>query len=162
MASLPSPSEARTIVTLAVIPAFQLEHRLTCGVIGGLPDDRADFKPEDGARPAGQLARHIVTTELRWLDGVADGVFRDIKDASGAPEVGAALIEYYKGRFASALAALTSMPDEHLVRVIDYRGFIKMPALAYLTLAMHHSIHHRGQLSVYLRTMGLPVPRIYG
>ena len=158
----PSPSDARTILTLAVIPALRLEHTLTCRVLAGLPDDRASFRPQDGARTAGELAGHIVRTEVRWLDGIATGGFREITDPSGAPDGGTALVDYYRARFASAVDALAMLPAEHLVRKLDYRGVVRMPALGFATLAMHHTIHHRGQLSVYLRSMGLPVPAIYG
>jgi uncharacterized damage-inducible protein DinB len=46
--------------------------------------------------------------------------------------------------------------------VIDFRGMFQMPAISYLTFSSNHSIHHRGQLSVYLRPMGAKVPAIYG
>ncbi|HEY2115189.1 MAG TPA: DinB family protein, partial [Candidatus Angelobacter sp.] len=45
---------------------------------------------------------------------------------------------------------------------IDFRGMFQMPAVSFLTLSQNHSIHHRGQLSTYLRPMGAKVPSIYG
>lgn len=46
--------------------------------------------------------------------------------------------------------------------MVDFRGMFQQPAVLYLHLLMHHSIHHRGQLSTYLRPMGAKVPSIYG
>jgi uncharacterized damage-inducible protein DinB len=46
--------------------------------------------------------------------------------------------------------------------MVDFRGMFQMPAVGFLQLATSHSIHHRGQLSVYLRPMGAKVPSIYG
>jgi len=46
--------------------------------------------------------------------------------------------------------------------VIDFRGMFQLPAVAYLTFSLNHTIHHRGQLSTYLRAMGGKVPAIYG
>ena len=47
-------------------------------------------------------------------------------------------------------------------RIIELFGVYKMPAVAYLSMALRHSIHHRGQLSSYARAMGGKVPAIYG
>ena len=48
------------------------------------------------------------------------------------------------------------------MKVVDFRGIFQLPAVAYLQTAQIHSIHHRGQLSMYLRPMGAKVPAIYG
>jgi uncharacterized damage-inducible protein DinB len=45
---------------------------------------------------------------------------------------------------------------------MDFRGMFQLPAVGFIQLALHHTIHHRGQLSVYLRPMGGKVPSIYG
>jgi uncharacterized damage-inducible protein DinB len=68
----------------------------------------------------------------------------------------------YEREFAAALDRLGATPDSRLTRVLDYRGVVSMPALAFVQLAMSHTIHHRGQLSVYLREVGVKVPPIYG
>src|SRR5690242_2718959 len=47
-------------------------------------------------------------------------------------------------------------------RVLDFRGTFQLPAVAYLDFCIKHSVHHRGQLSTYLRAMGGKVPAIYG
>ena len=54
------------------------------------------------------------------------------------------------------------MSGEQLVGSIDLLGMIQMPALNFLSMAVKHSVHHRGQLSSYLRAMGGKVPGIYG
>ena len=46
--------------------------------------------------------------------------------------------------------------------MIDFRGMFQLPAVGFLQLASNHTIHHRGQLSMYLRPMGAKVPSIYG
>jgi uncharacterized damage-inducible protein DinB len=63
---------------------------------------------------------------------------------------------------ANDLAALTKMSGEQLVKMIDFRGMFQMPAVAFLDFGVRHSIHHRGQLSTYLRPAGGKVPAIYG
>ena len=51
---------------------------------------------------------------------------------------------------------------DHLVKIVDFRGIFQLPLVIYLDFLLHHSIHHRGQLSMYLRPMGAKVPSIYG
>ena len=46
--------------------------------------------------------------------------------------------------------------------MIDFRGLFQLPAVTFLHFGLNHSIHHRGQLSMYLRPMGAKVPAIYG
>jgi len=57
---------------------------------------------------------------------------------------------------------LKETSGDQLVKVVDFRGILKFPAVIYLQIALSHSIHHRGQLSMYLRPMGAKVPSIYG
>jgi uncharacterized damage-inducible protein DinB len=54
------------------------------------------------------------------------------------------------------------MSGEKLGNVIDMFGMIKLPGVNFLSMAAKHSVHHRGQLSTYLRPMGGTVPGIYG
>ncbi len=55
-----------------------------------------------------------------------------------------------------------AMTPEQLVTPVDFLGAFNFPAVFYLGFVNNHSIHHRGQLSVYLRPMGSKVPSIYG
>ncbi|MCA1561716.1 MAG: DinB family protein [Acidobacteria bacterium] len=57
---------------------------------------------------------------------------------------------------------MATVTGDELVRVLDYRGVVHMPALGFVQLALNHTIHHRGQRSVYLRSVGVSVPPIYG
>ncbi len=69
---------------------------------------------------------------------------------------------WYAERFEKNLDGLTKLRSEQLLKVVDFRGIFQRPAVTFLQLAMMHSIHHRGQLSTYLRPMGAKVPSIYG
>ena len=62
----------------------------------------------------------------------------------------------------TALERARALSDEKLLNIIDMFGIIKMPGYSFLALAIKHSVHHRGQLSTYLRPMGGKVPGIYG
>jgi uncharacterized damage-inducible protein DinB len=107
-----------------------------------------------------ELSWHIAASEDRFLSGIAAGAFDfTVKErVKTMPEV----LAWYQGTFAKNLAAIKGMSGEELVKIIDFRGMFQMCAISYLTFSSNHSIHHRGQLSVYLRPMGAKVPAIYG
>jgi len=72
------------------------------------------------------------------------------------------LVGWYDQNFTPRFEALTKLSGEQLVKTVDFRGMFQLPAVMYLNFILSHSIHHRGQLSVYLRPMGGKVPSIYG
>jgi uncharacterized damage-inducible protein DinB len=69
---------------------------------------------------------------------------------------------WYAGAFARDIDQVRALPADALVKTIDFRGMFQFPAVVYLQIGLNHSIHHRGQLSMYLRPMGAKVPSIYG
>jgi uncharacterized damage-inducible protein DinB len=71
-------------------------------------------------------------------------------------------IARYDERIPAAIARVRSLSDEELGREIDFLGMFKTTGIDMLSLAVRHSVHHRGQLSTYLRPMGGKVPGIYG
>jgi len=68
----------------------------------------------------------------------------------------------YKEKVPAALSRVRSMSGENLGKVIDLFGIIQAPGINFLAMTIKHSVHHRGQLSTYLRAMGGKVPGIYG
>jgi uncharacterized damage-inducible protein DinB len=74
----------------------------------------------------------------------------------------AALARWYADTSQKDLERVAAAPADALVKVVDFRGLFKFPAVTFLQIGLNHSIHHRGQLSMYLRPMGAKVPGIYG
>jgi uncharacterized damage-inducible protein DinB len=68
----------------------------------------------------------------------------------------------YKVKVPAALNRVRALPGEKLTTVVDLFGIVQMPLVNFLSMASKHSVHHRGQLSTYLRPMGGKVPGIYG
>ena len=98
-----------------------------------------------------------------FLDAVVDLVFKK-EDDSPIPsglKTGGDVARWYDENFARRIPRLEVLSGEHLITPVDYIGLRNDPAIAYLSLAIRHSVHHRGQLSVYLRPMGAKVPAIY-
>ena len=157
-----TPDQAKLILT-ATLPSLTAEHAVTKRVIASIPAEKADYRPDHIMRSAIDLAWHIVASEARFLEAVASGAF----DFSGParPEsirTPAAVVDWYSDRFAKDTGRLKEMTGDPLSKIIDFRGLLHFPAVLYVQLGLSHSIHHRGQLSMYLRPMGAKVPSIYG
>ena len=158
-----TPDQAATILQHVSLPLLGAEHRVTTGVIAAIPAGKGDYRPDDIVKSALDLAWHIVTAEIRFMNAVINGAF-DLTPAPRPSSVttGADVNAWYESQFPGAVDGLTRLPPDALTKVIDFRGVFQFPAVAYVQLGICHSIHHRGQLSMYLRPMGAKVPSIYG
>ena len=128
-----------------------------------IPSDKGNYRPDDIAMSAIDLAWHIAWAETMFLNVVLNGEFSF--EGSKRPDsvrTPADVIDWYEENFHEGFKQLPSVTPEHLTKVIDFRGRIQLPAIMYLSFLLNHSIHHRGQLSTYLRPMGAKVPAIYG
>ena len=157
------PDQAIFLLNGAYLPSLKNEQRITRSIIEAIPLDKGDYRPDEISKSALELAWHIAVTEMRFLEAVAAGEFdfspRPLPDSvknSGD------LAAWYTENFAPRFEALTKLSSEQLLKIIDFRGMFQLPAVTYLNFLLHHSIHHRGQLSMYLRPMGAKVPSIYG
>jgi uncharacterized damage-inducible protein DinB len=155
--------EHATLFLGFVLPAFTQEHATTKRVIEAIPADRTDYRPDSISRATIDLAWHIVSAEKRFLTAVANGVF-DFTPMPRPEEMNTAapIAAWFDDMFASTVPKLKALSGEQLAKVIDFRGILQLPAVAFVQIGMSHTIHHRGQLSVHLRTMGAAVPSIYG
>jgi uncharacterized damage-inducible protein DinB len=68
----------------------------------------------------------------------------------------------YEKEVPQALDRVRAMSDTELAATLNLLDMIQAPAVTLLAMALKHSVHHRGQLSTYLRAMGGTVPSIYG
>jgi uncharacterized damage-inducible protein DinB len=155
--------QAKLILTAVGLPSLEAEHPVTERVIAAIPPDRVDYRPDDIVKSAIDLAWHMVTAENRFLESVINGAF----DLTPVPRpdtirTADAVNRWYAERFDEKLARLAKLTGEQLIKTINFRGLFEFPAVVYVQVAVHHTIHHRGQLSMYLRPMGAKVPSIYG
>src|SRR5436190_4100660 len=149
-----TPDEAKFIFSLA-LPTLKTEHQTTKRVIETIPLDKGEYRPDAISKTALELAWHIVAAEKRFLSGIAAGAF-DFNPIHRPESItnSAGIAAWFDESFAANLQKLEGLSGEALVRLIDFRGIFQLPAAAFIQVAMNHTIHHRGQLSTYLRPMG--------
>ena len=145
------------------IRSLTLEQPVTQRVIEAIPLDKGDYRPDDIGKTALELAMHIVGAEHLFSTAVVTGAFDFTNGTRPAAHANSAEIaRWYAETSAQDLAKLAALPADALLKIVDFRGLFQLPAVAYLDFSLHHIIHHRGQLSMYLRPMGAKVPAIYG
>ena len=139
------------------------EFGTTKKVIAAIPDDKKDYRPHSVAKTALELAWHTILSDVWFLAGIPRGEF-PTEEPKMPPEIrGAAdLVRYYDGKMGPLIAQAKAMSDEQLVKPISFFGIMTEPAVTYLSFLLMHTIHHRGQLTTYLRAMGAKVPSVYG
>lgn len=157
------PDQATFLLHAIFLPALEREHPLTRKVIEAIPLNNGDYRPEPISKTALELAWHIAAAEKRFLEGIAGGGF-DFNPINRPDSVknSADIARWYGETFQAAFGRVKQLTPEQLTKVLDFRGLFQLPAVAYLQFMLNHSIHHRGQLSVYLRPAGGKVPAIYG
>lgn len=157
-----TPDQAKFLLHRAM-PTLKTEHDTTKRVIEAIPLDKGDYRPDPVSKSALELAWHIVAAEQRFLAGIPAGAF-DFSPIHRPETItnSAGITAWFDQSFAANIQKLEGLDGETLARMVDFRGMFQSPAVGFLQLAMNHSIHHRGQLSMYLRPMGAKVPSIYG
>ncbi|HMF79026.1 MAG TPA: DinB family protein [Bryobacteraceae bacterium] len=158
----PLQPEQASILLQTLLPSLEFEHGLTKKILEALPADKGDFRPDPIAKTAMDLAAHVAIAECRFLSGVATGVFDFAMKRPESMKTTADVACWYSDAFGENLALIKTRTPEQLAQTLDFAGIFKAPAVTFLMVTMHHSIHHRGQLSVYLRPMGARVPSMYG
>ncbi|HTR02804.1 MAG TPA: DinB family protein [Thermoanaerobaculia bacterium] len=151
----------------ALLPEYDMEMAKTRRLLERIPADRLAWKPHGKSRSLGELATHL--TELaRWGTRAKAASFQ--VGSEKAPEMTSAAdyVARFDANVAGSRSALAGMPDETLdakYQVLKPDGSVFFEATRRSLLRgvlMNHAIHHRGQLSVYLRENDVPIPSIYG
>ena len=157
------PKQAKTVADF-LISDFESEMQTTLGVFQAVPGNHLDYRPDSKSRTGLGLVRHIALEDDWLVNCIVDGVFTTPPDDSDACGImnPADAVARYKEKVPVALDRVRALPSEQLTTVIDMFGMIQAPGINFLAMTTKHSVHHRGQLSTYLRPMGSQVPGIYG
>lgn len=157
-----SYNEAKLIAGF-LLADFERERPATLRVLESIPSDKQDYAPDPRSKSAIQLAFHLVSSEWYFLETILQGApparHPEFSESIRSAQDVAA---WEKARIPEQIDRVKSLSGEQLSRTIAFGEKMTLPAYAALTLMLKHSIHHRGQLSAYLRPMGAAVPSIYG
>jgi uncharacterized damage-inducible protein DinB len=152
----------------ALLPEYDHEVATTRKVLERVPDDRLAWKPHDKSMSMGQLATHVATM-LSWGSATISQSEIDLSGPYTPPDLKtrAELLASFDKEATATRAALAATSDPELMAMWslkrDGKTIFSMPKVAVLrSFVMNHMIHHRGQLSVYLRLNDVPVPSMYG
>ncbi len=152
----------------SILAELDRESQATRRVLERIPEDKLAWKPHPKSKSIGELGWHVAAIPGR----IAMVVQSDDADAATfpqapMPETAAGIVEGYGQSLARAKELLGRLDDDALGRTTTLRrGDRKIfsgPKRELLRAVMlNHGYHHRGQLSVYLRLLDVPVPSVYG
>jgi uncharacterized damage-inducible protein DinB len=156
----------------SMLPEFDQEMQSTRKMLERVPDDRWGWKPHEKSGTLGWLAVHVGTVP-EWITMTINTEELDYAPVDGPgfepPKIGnrkELLAAFDKGS-AEARAALASVSDQALMKgwklLAGGKEIFTMPRVACIRgMCINHMIHHRAQLTVYYRLVGVPVPGLYG
>lgn len=153
----------------ALLPEFDAEMATTRRCLERVPEDQLSYKPDPRSMSLGRLAGHVAEMSA-WASVSINGEQLDFAKGEFVPlemTSRAQVLAAFDKIVADSRAALEKVSDERLLGMWTLRNgdavLATMPRIAVIrTFVMNHTIHHRGQLSVYLRSVGALVPSIYG
>jgi uncharacterized damage-inducible protein DinB len=150
-----------------LLQELEMEAQTTRRVLERVPADRLGWKPHDKSMSLGQLALHIATMPGAIAQMSQQSPMQIPKFNQPAAATAAELVPTLDKSVAQAKQVLGSLDDAALAKIwraVDGdREVMAVPVGAVLrSIMLNHWYHHRGQLSVYLRQVGVPVPSIYG
>ncbi|MBZ5526910.1 MAG: DinB family protein [Acidobacteriia bacterium] len=141
-----------------LLQTYETEILKITGIWAAFPDGGLDFRPSPKSRTILEQFEHQVQSEGRWMAAML-GI--DTGDPNPAEKSRRAYIEIYSADARRRLALLRGKPDEWWREEVSFFDVPRSRAWV-LTRRIAHSAHHRGQLIIYLRLLGLPVPSVYG
>jgi len=152
-----------------LIQELKQESESTRKILSRVPDTQNDWKPHEKSFTLARLAAHVAEMP-QWAARIIDA---DDFDFMANPyksisfETNAELMDFFELKLNEAIASLQNASDEKLMQQWTFRRgeHVITQNTRYASIRgwlFNHMIHHRGQLSVYLRLLDVPVPGIYG
>jgi uncharacterized damage-inducible protein DinB len=152
----------------ALLPEFDHEMTVTRKLLERVPEDQFDWKPHQKSMSLGELAQHVATIPM-WGAVTLGETELDVAGRPPLPPFTTRheLLSFFDRNVADARRALAGRGDGELMvpwaLKQGTRTIFSMPRAAVLrSFVLNHLVHHRGQLSVYLRLRDVALPSIYG
>lgn len=156
----------------SLTPEFDQEIATTRRVLERVPEERFAWKPHEKSWSLGELATHVAMLPS-WVEATFTTDELDIAPPGASPSRAsvpastAEILELFDGNAATARRTMQDTSDAEFAKSWTLKAggntvFILPKAAVYRSTVMNHMIHHRGQLTVYLRLCDVPVPGTYG
>ncbi len=141
-----------------LLETYETEILKIVGIWSAFPDTAMDYRPNPKSRSVIEQMEHQVQSEGRWMKNMLD---IDTGDPNPAERSKRGFIEKYRSDATRRLEIMRAKPVEWWQEKTAFFDVVRSRAWI-VTRRINHSTHHRGQLVVYLRVLGLPVPSVYG
>jgi uncharacterized damage-inducible protein DinB len=151
----------------SILMELDQEAQTTKRVLDRIPEDKLGWKPHPKSFSLGQLALHIAAAPGSIAEAVVPDTMEVPNFARPEPKCRQEVLDAFSKSLESAKDTLRKMDDAQLLSTwsLTRNGKVLMsvPKVGFIrSIMMNHIYHHRGQLSLYLRLLNVPVPSIYG
>jgi uncharacterized damage-inducible protein DinB len=151
-----------------IIKELEAESKTTLRVLERVPEAKLAWKPHEKSSSLGQLAHHVASIPGNIASMAIDDHF-EVGSFGKPPEpkTSAEILEAHRHSVQKAKDLMSQVDDERAMATWSLKregkAIITIPRVAlYRNILLNHWIHHRGQLTVYLRLLDIPVPSVYG
>ena len=149
-----------------LLPEFDQEMKTTRRLIERVPTEKGKWKPHPKSFPLGHLTQLVVMMPS-WITNAVQETSLDLANYPGySYETTEDLVKTFDKNVREARAALAKTSDKDFT--VDWslkhgnNDFFTAPRATIVRQTINHFVHHRGQLTVYLRLIDVPIPSIYG
>lgn len=151
----------------AMLMEMDMEEKTTQRVLERIPENKLTWKPHPKAYSLGQLAMHIAVAQGRIASAAVEDVHEFGPTAPPEPKNRKEILDAFAAASAQAKQIVKGFDDARMMSMWTLKRngktLMSVPRAAFLrTILLNHMYHHRGQLSVYIKLLDLPVPSIYG
>jgi uncharacterized damage-inducible protein DinB len=155
-------------ISKSLIPELEMEAAVTRRLIERVPEDKLGWKPHEKSMPLGRLATHLAELPGWGKVTIAQDVL-DIGEGFTPTILGSVqeILHLFDKNVTDFKELLANTPDEEFMKIwtMKYKGqeVFSSPKIGVVRgTVMNHMVHHRGQLTVYLRLNEVPLPMTYG
>lgn len=151
----------------AMLMEMEMEDKTTRRVLERVPEDKLTWKPHPKAYTLGQLAMHIAVAQGRVASAAVEDVHEFAPQAPPEPKSRQEILDAFSAGTAKAREVMKGFDDSKMMTtwtlMRNGKAIMSVPRVGFLrAIMLNHIYHHRGQLSVYIKLLDVPVPSIYG
>jgi uncharacterized damage-inducible protein DinB len=123
-----------------ILSTMAAEMQTTKKVIGAIPESAKGYKPDPKSKNAHELAWHIVSDDVAFLNKIADMKIA-MTEPLPAPGTIAEILKYYEENLPKAIKRVLDMSTEQLLTPVSFFGVMNQPVYQYLLMVNNHSVH---------------------